>query len=132
MRAVVFVVRRRGGLEQALEFLALALLPFDLILEQRDLAGELAVRVMRLVRAASRIANAAFDDGLVDGVGLGRFLGHEAEADEDSFDCSKHNGGAYVAWLFFLQQDLFLEDELELLVQLFLIGRRDHASRPVL
>ena len=53
MGAVRFVIRGRGRLEQALQFLALPLLAFDLVLEQRDLAGELAVGVMRLVRACA-------------------------------------------------------------------------------
>ena len=39
MRAVGIVVGCSGGLEQALQFFALAVLPFDLVLQQRNLSG---------------------------------------------------------------------------------------------
>ena len=43
-----------------------------------------------LVRAGS--ANAALDNRLVDGIGLGGLLGHEAHPDKQSLDRSKHKG----------------------------------------
>ena len=95
MRAIGVIIRSGSGLQHALEIVALTFLAFDLVLEQRDLAGELAVGVMRLLRLGLGIADAALDDSLVDGVGFGGLLGHQAEPDEDAFNCSKHSFGSF-------------------------------------
>ena len=76
MSAVGLVIRRGGGLKHPLKVLPLPVLAFDLILEQRYLARELTVGVMRLVRLRLRVADAAFDDRLVDRIGFGGFLSH--------------------------------------------------------
>jgi hypothetical protein len=77
---------------------ALALLALDLVLEQGDLAGELAVGVVGLVGLGLGVADAAFDDGLVDGVGLGCLFGQKAEPDEQAFEAS-------LPWLTFRPDD---------------------------
>jgi hypothetical protein len=87
---VGLVVGGGGGLQVALGFFALAFLTFDLVLEQGDLAGELAVGVVGLVGLGLGVADAAFDDGLVDGVGFGGLLGGEAEPDEETFEGAEH------------------------------------------
>src|SRR5258706_2861703 len=45
---------------------------------------------MGLVGLCLGVADAPLDDCLVDGVGFGGFLGHQAHPDEQSFDSSKH------------------------------------------
>ncbi|MGC4115212.1 MAG: hypothetical protein QM765_11505 [Myxococcales bacterium] len=45
---------------------------------------------MGLVGLGLGVADAALDDGLVDGVGFGGFLGGEAEPDEETFDGAEH------------------------------------------
>src|SRR5215210_5769656 len=109
------------------------MLTLHLIFQQRDLAGELAVGVMRLVGADFRVADAALDDRLVDGIGLGGFLSHEAEKDENAFDGSEHIWCwlvSAVRWwvvkgslllcgrLFVFEQNLLLENVSELRVEL--------------
>ena len=79
MRAVGFVVGVGGGLQQTLEFFPLPLLPLDLVPQQGDLAGKLAVGIMGLVGLRLGVANPALDDRLVDRVGLGGLLGHRAD-----------------------------------------------------
>src|SRR5206468_12078022 len=89
MRAVGFVIRRGRGLKHSLKVLPLAVLAFDLIFEKRDLTGELPVGVVRLVRLRLRVADAALDDRLVDRIGFGGLLSHQAEPDEYALDCSQ-------------------------------------------
>ncbi|MET0262325.1 MAG: hypothetical protein ABW223_05465 [Rariglobus sp.] len=93
MNTVGLVVGGGGGLEITLGFLALALLAFDLVFEESDLAGELSVGVVGLVGLGLGVADAAFDDGLVDGIGLGGFLSGEAEPDEDAFEGAEESHG---------------------------------------
>src|SRR5438046_996385 len=91
MRAVGLVVGCRGGLQHPLQVIALAFLAFDLIFQQRDLAGQLAVGVVGLVRFDLGIANAALDDRLINNVSLGGSLNNKAKPDEHAFDGSKHS-----------------------------------------
>jgi hypothetical protein len=75
--AVGLVVGRGSDLEHSLRFLPLAFLALDLVFEQGELAGELAVGVVGFVGFGLGVADAAFDHGLVDGVGFGGFFGGE-------------------------------------------------------
>ena len=76
------VIRRGRCLQKALQFRTLPLLPLDLILQQRYLPGQLAIGVMGLIGFGFGIANTALDHCLVDRIGLGGFLSHQAHPDE--------------------------------------------------
>src|ERR1017187_5307969 len=52
---------------------------------------------MGLVRLRLRVADAAFDDSLVNGVRLGRLFRHEAQPYKQPLDRSKHRG--FFLWL---------------------------------
>ena len=90
MGAVGLVIGGRGRLQQALQLLALALLALDLVPEQGDLPGQLAVGIMRLVGLGFGIADAALDHGLVDGIGFGGLLRHQAHPYKQPLDRSEH------------------------------------------
>src|ERR1035437_413476 len=95
MRAVGLVIGRRCRLQQALQLLPLALLALDLVPQQRDLPGQLAVGIMCLVGLGFGVADAALDDGLVDGIGFGGLLRHQAHPYKQPLDRSKHTFSFY-------------------------------------
>ena len=93
VRAVGLVVGGGRGLKEISGLGALAFLALDLVFEEGDLASELTVGVMGLVGLGFGVADTALDDGLVDGVVLGGFFGHEAEVDEEAFEGAEHGDG---------------------------------------
>ncbi len=139
MRAVGLVIGRCRRLQQALQLLPLALLPLDLVPQQRDLPGQLAVGIMRLVGLRLRVADAALDDGLVNRVGLRGLLRHQAHPYKQPFDCSKHKdfflllaGYCFFAGSSSSRRILRWRMILQLRVELLLVRRAHHRRAELL
>jgi len=130
MRAVGIVICGGRGLQHALQFLALTVLALYLVFEQGNLPGQLPVGIMRFVGFGFGITNAAFHDGLVDGVAFRCFLGGEPSQMNNrlmarniiSFSDTFTSVWRPRAWVLRPQAKSSSRNEFELAVKLFFIG----------
>src|SRR4051812_17534491 len=90
MGAIGFIIGSRGSLKETLQVGTLPVLTLDLVFKQSDLSRQLPVRVMGFIGLGFRVANAALDYRLVDGIRFGCLLRHQAHPNEYPFDRSEH------------------------------------------